>query len=162
MLSKKKIKKCPFCGGEAKLRKHNRTIIEMEKKRNCYVYCVECGARAERFVYEDFAGPRYFHDKAIEAWNERQQEANKWIPCSEQLPDEHDSMFAELKGTDKWNDAMFEKISDDVNVTVEYGSGKRKTMTLHTVDGNWKTDRIVNFKVIAWQPLPESYKEESQ
>lgn len=80
-----------------------------------------------------------------------------WIACEDRLPEEHDSMFAKLKGTAKWNEAMFEKISEDVNVTVEYENGKRKTMTLHTVDGKWKTDRIVKFKVIAWQPLPEPY-----
>lgn len=53
---------------------------------------------------------------------------------------------------------MFEKRSDDVNVTVEFEDGKRKTMTLHTCDGKWMTAlRIVKFKVIAWQPLPEPY-----
>ena len=83
-----------------------------------------------------------------------------WIPCSERLPEEHDSMFAKLKGTDKWSDAMFEKISDDVNATVEFEDGTRKTMTLHTKDGKWNTqNRIFKFNVIAWQPLPEPYKE---
>lgn len=81
----------------------------------------------------------------------------EWIACEDRLPEEHDSMFAKLKGTAKWNEAMFEKISEDVNVTVEYENGKRKTMTLHTIDGKWKTDRIVKFKVIAWQSLPEPY-----
>lgn len=85
---------------------------------------------------------------------------NKWVYCGDgnNLPEEHDSMFVDLKGTDKWNDAMFEKISDYVNVTVEFENGQRKTMTLHTIDGKWKTDRIVKFKVIAWQPLPEPYR----
>lgn len=79
-----------------------------------------------------------------------------WISCKERLPEEHESMFSKFKGTNKWNDAMFEKISDEVNVTVEFEDGKRKTMTLQTCDGKWRTDmRIVKFKVIAWQPLPE-------
>jgi len=83
-----------------------------------------------------------------------------WIPCSERLPKEHDSMFSKLKGTDKWNNAMFEKISDEVNVTVEFEDGQRTTKTLHTIDGKWSGgDRGVQFKVIAWQPLPESYNE---
>ena len=82
-----------------------------------------------------------------------------WIPCSERLPEEHETMFAKLKGTDKWDSAMPEKISDDVNVTVEFEDGTRKTMTLHTNDGKWNTNyRIVKFNVIAWQPLPEPYK----
>ena len=84
---------------------------------------------------------------------------NGWIPCSSgKMPEEHDSIFAKAKGTDKWYDAMFEKISDDVNVTVEFEDGTRKTMTLHTNDGKWNTNnRIVKFNVIAWQPLPEPY-----
>ena len=90
-----------------------------------------------------------------------QSRAGRWIPCGERMPEEHDSMFAKYKGTDKWNDAMFEKISDNVNVTVEFEDGKRKTMTLHTCDGKWMTDiRIVKFEVIAWQPLPEPYNGE--
>jgi len=78
-----------------------------------------------------------------------------WIMCGDKLPEEHDSMFAKLKGTNKWNNAMFGKISDDVNVTVEFDDGKRKTMTLHTIDGKWKWKTPIKCKVIAWQPLPE-------
>lgn len=84
-----------------------------------------------------------------------------WILCEDMLPEEHESMFAKFKGTDKWNSSMFERSSDDVNVTVEFEDGQRKTMTLHTCDGNWMTDlRILKFKVVAWQPLPEPYKGE--
>lgn len=86
-----------------------------------------------------------------------------WTPCSERLPEEHETMFAKLKGTDKWDSAMPEKISDDVNVTVEFEDGKRKTKTMHTIDGKWKTDiNIVKFKVIAWQPLPEPYQQKGE
>lgn len=84
-----------------------------------------------------------------------------WIYCGDgkNLPDEHDSIFAQFKGTDKWSNAMFEKISDDVNATVEFEDGKRKTKTLNTIDGKWNEgNRGVKFKVIAWQPLPEPYK----
>lgn len=88
------------------------------------------------------------------------KEQRDWIMCSERLPEEHDSIFAKFKGTDKWNDFMFEKTSDEVNATVEFEDGKRKTMTLYTIDGKWKTGiRSVKFKVIAWQPLPDSCKD---
>lgn len=80
----------------------------------------------------------------------------RWIPCSERMPPERESIFAKFKGTDKWSNSMFESMSDDVNVTVEYENGERRTMTLHTVDGRWSLgQRIKKFKVIAWQPLPE-------
>lgn len=88
-----------------------------------------------------------------------EQQNNGWIPCSERLPEEHDSIFAEYKGNDKWRSGMFEKSSDDVNATIEYKNGTRKTKTIHTVDGVWKIDSIVKGEVIAWQPLPTPYKE---
>lgn len=82
-----------------------------------------------------------------------------WIPVEERMPEERDSMFATLKGTDKWSKGMFEKISDDVNVTVEYEDGTRKTISAHTLDGQWKLpSRILKQKVIAWCPYPEPYK----
>ena len=86
-----------------------------------------------------------------------------WIPVSERLPEEHDSIFARFKGTDTWNDALFEKTSDEVNVTIEYDDGSRKTTTSYTLDGVWeieKRQRVAKRKVIAWKPLPEPYKGE--
>lgn len=84
-----------------------------------------------------------------------------WIPVEERLPKEHDSIFAKWKGTDKWSKSMFEKTSGDVNVTVEYEDGKRKTITAHTVDGKWMLpNRIIKQKVIAWRPLPDPYHPE--
>lgn len=92
---------------------------------------------------------------------ERAKKVGEWIPVSERLPKERDSIFKKVKGTDKWSNAMFEGISDDVNVTVEYEDGTRKTMTSHTLDGIWKCEKDMGIKrkVIAWQPLPEPYKE---
>lgn len=87
---------------------------------------------------------------------------NGWIPISERLPKEHASVFAKFKGTDKWNNAMFEKISDIVNVTVVDESGEGVTTHAHLVDGKWSCDLLkVNkaYRITAWQPLPEPYKE---
>lgn len=85
-----------------------------------------------------------------------------WIPCSSgKMPMEHDSIFANYKGTRKWNDCMFEKISDEVNVTVADENGNGTTTHAHTVDGKWECDLLKcnkTYKVIAWQPLPQPYK----
>ncbi|MEF2781831.1 MAG: hypothetical protein U0N20_01895 [Clostridium sp.] len=89
---------------------------------------------------------------------ENMPKVNNWIPVEVAMPPEHDSMFAKLKGTDKWADAMFEKISDDVNVTIEFEDGKRITRTMHTIDGEWKGNYFQKFKVVAWMPLPEKYE----
>lgn len=37
------------------------------------------------------------------------EKENGWTPVSERLPEEHDSIFAKLKGTDNWKRGMFEK-----------------------------------------------------
>lgn len=85
----------------------------------------------------------------------------QWIPCSERLPEERESVFKKFKGTSKWCEAMFEGISDDVNVTVEFEDGTRTTKVSHTLDGKWKCEKDygIKMKVIAWKPLLEPYKE---
>ena len=40
---------------------------------------------------------------------EHDEKENGWIPVSERLPEEHDSIFAKFKGTDNWKRGMFEK-----------------------------------------------------
>lgn len=93
---------------------------------------------------------------------EDEEEHGGWIPCSERMPEERDSMFARWKGTDKWNEGMFEKISATVIAIVEYSNGERTAAPACTRDGKWRCDRIIggNGKVIAWSPLPEPFKEE--
>lgn len=82
-----------------------------------------------------------------------------WIPVNECMPKEYDSIFAKFKGTEKWVNGMAEKISDDVNVTVEYENKAKKVKTLHTCDGKWQIgNSLLGFKVIAWQPLPTAYE----
>lgn len=89
-----------------------------------------------------------------------EQKEKDWILTNERMPDERDSMFAKFKGTDKWKDGMFEKISQNVIVTVKYDNGERRTDVAHTVDGRWKLEiRILNAEVIAWKEMPEPYKE---
>lgn len=87
--------------------------------------------------------------------------SNDWIPVEERLPEEHDSIFAKFKGTNKWGNAMFEKRSDEVNVTYKLEDGTRKTGTSYTLDGKWKIEKengAIKRKIVAWRPLPEPYK----
>lgn len=86
----------------------------------------------------------------------------KWIPVSERLPEEHDSIFAKLYGTDKWNDALWRTRSKEVLVTLEYEDGIRTVKSSHTTDGKWSIEKkttLSKFKVVAWMELPEPYKE---
>lgn len=89
-------------------------------------------------------------------------ESFEWIPISEKLPDEHDSIFARLYGTDKWDDAFWRTKSKEVLVTIEYEDGTRIVKSSHTTDGKWALEKratLREFKVVAWMPLPEPYKE---
>ena len=105
------------------------------------------------------ANHNYEHKHFIDLIN-RQPQISTWISVSERMPDEHDSIFIRFKGANKWRDAMFENVSDDVNVTIEFEDGTRKTMTTHTTDGKWKLDTLMKCRVIAWKPLPEPWEEQ--
>lgn len=86
-----------------------------------------------------------------------------WIPVEERLPEEHSSIFAKFKGTTKWNNAMFETCSNEVNITIEDDEGKSVTDHAHTNDGKWKCDLLrlnPQYHVTAWRPLPEPYRPE--
>ena len=83
-----------------------------------------------------------------------------WIRCDVKMPEERDSIFAQFKGTDKWKNSMFERMSEFVNATVEFEDGTRMVKTLHTVDGKWHMGSgFLKYKVIAWQPLPSPFQE---
>ena len=85
----------------------------------------------------------------------------EWIPVTERLPEERDSLFAKLKGTSKWSVGMFEKMSDTVMTTVELEDGAKKVMSTCTFDGKWiLEDKAIKKKVIAWMPLPEPYEDD--
>ena len=85
---------------------------------------------------------------------ERKKE--KWIPCSERLPDEKDAGILKKLG--------IEKRSEDVLATVEV-KGERMTVTTCTYDGKWEWDMkyaFPDYKVIAWMPLPEPFRGEKE
>lgn len=89
------------------------------------------------------------------------EKENGWIPVTERMPKEHDSIFAKFKGTNNWSKSMFERTSYKVIVTVKYADGTLLTETAHTTDGKWKlTHPTFNGTVIAWKPLPEPYNED--
>lgn len=91
-------------------------------------------------------------DMAISAMEKQEQDG--WIPCSVRLPKEKDAGILKKLGTDKR--------SDYVLATVEV-KGERMTVTACTYDGKWDWNMkyaFPDYKVIAWQPLPEPYTEE--
>ena len=88
-------------------------------------------------------------------------QSDKWISVDDAMPAEKNSIFAKLKGTDKWDSVMWEKTSGEVIVCIEFEDGTRKTTVAKTHDGSWKLDMaILKRKVTHWMPLPELPEEE--
>lgn len=92
---------------------------------------------------------------------EQDEKENGWIPVSERMPEEHDSIFAKFKGTDNWKRGMFEKTSKYVIATTVFDDGTVLVEQAHTTDGIWKTDKkVLGGTVVAWMDYPEPYKED--
>ena len=90
----------------------------------------------------------------------KQPKVCEWIPVSERLPEEHDSIFAKLYGTDKWTSALWRTTSNIVIATIKYNDGTVIVEEAFTHDGEWTVEKKkINCKVIAWMPLPKPYKE---
>lgn len=130
------------------------SVFEKMKRRIMMVANEACGYTAMTRVVSEAELKDIINDVAAE-YN------NGWIPCETEMPKEHDSIFARFKGTDRWNNAMFEKTSDVVNVTVSDGKGNSVSTHAHTTDGKWSCDLLganKSYRIVAWQPLPETYQ----
>ena len=107
--------------------------------REKMVYLVKNALRAYGKDLEEVVEPyEFIADFLIHSGVTMQE----WIPVTDRLPDEHESLFARYKGTDKWLNAMFMTISDPVIVCAEYENGKRIVKTANTVDGVWNVKDI--------------------
>ena len=85
-----------------------------------------------------------------------------WVKCSDRMPEEHDSIFAKLKGTDQWRSVMFEKSSDDVRIVEVFEDGTRRVYHSHTIDGKWDIEKQPMKRTVThWMPNPELPKEGS-
>lgn len=78
-----------------------------------------------------------------------------WIKCSDKMPDEAFSIFAGLKGTEKWRPAMFERSSEDVRIVEVFEDGTRHVYHSHTIDGVWEVERKIPKRTVThWMPNP--------
>ena len=140
------LKPCPFCGGTA--------TLKQDPTQSWYIECF-CGV---------FKGYYTKKQNAIDAWNRRATDANVgdgWISVKDELPEEHNSLFAKFYGTEKWRKGMFRKISNEVLVVLKFKDGSNRVTALKTHDGVWDLSSIYQADITHWQPLPAPPKGES-
>lgn len=85
-----------------------------------------------------------------------------WISVKDRLPSEHESIFAKMYGTDKWNSAMWRMESDRVLVTIQFPDGTRTVDKGKLQDGIWRTgvSPVLPQEVTHWALWPEPPKGE--
>ena len=118
----------------------------------------------ENNVYKDCGMvriPTVYYDQIMDALNEQEAaEPNEWIKCSDEMPEEQETIFAKFKGTDKWSPAMFARSSEDVRVVIVFADGTRRVSHSHTIDGKWECEKSpVKRTVTHWMPNPKLPKE---
>ena len=107
----------------------------------------------------------YISDAAQEALDylegyAKLEEENLWHDLRENpddLPEEHDSYFSKFYGTDKWQNSMFQKVSDNVIAAFGDNNGGIVCAEAHTIDGKWSARGSIvlsKFTVVAWRPIP--------
>lgn len=88
-------------------------------------------------------------------------DVQKWIPVTERLPEEHDSIFTKWYRTERWRPGMYCTVSNEVIACVEIGSRTRLVVEAHTKDGKWNVEGVFEGRrVTHWMPLPEPPKGE--
>ena len=123
--------------------------INMEKipEDDCFV---ECAAECNSMI-----------DAAIDAINAlpSAQPEQRWIPCSERLPEERDWYLGIFKEPDTgWiNPLPF--ICDYLLGTKTKATTKEGWILRDCTDREEYIDYYFNLECVAWMPLPEPYKE---
>ena len=110
--------------------------------------------REDRRKYPDLHQEYRFEDVR----NAELPESTGWVPCSKEMPEERESIFSSLYGTDRWRQSMFRTSSQYMFVTAENASGERYVTIAKARDGKWKLNYCAkDDKVIAWLKTPKAY-----
>ena len=83
---------------------------------------------------------------------------DRWISTEEAMPEEHDSIFAKFKGTDKWCNSFWEKNSNTVLVVLVNDEDNLVVGTGKTINGKWTTVPMTlkdRAHVVYWMPFPK-------
>lgn len=64
------LKPCPFCGGEARLKKHYRL------EQTWYVQCSKCGIKTKNSVQTPYESWKTTMNYPVRLWNRRVEDGN--------------------------------------------------------------------------------------
>lgn len=97
----------------------------------------------------EMLSPRWFAINEMLEIIKRQPEVGEWIPSSERLPEEKESVLVQWEKYDRY-----------LNITTTYLDvmwlDDAEEKVFETING------VPNGKVVAWQPLPEPWEGENE
>ena len=117
------LRPCPFCGDNQQL-----NYVELSNGLH-YIECVRCGAAPHKLGAWD-------RETAVKYWNS----VNRWIPCSERLPEKHVEVLAY---SPYWG-----------KIVVAMWGGE---FWLE----QWTDDDLEQSEISHWMPLPEPPEKEA-
>ena len=159
---------CENCYYQTKCsRVMNRDAADLIEQQAARIEELEANlAAAEEKAGKAEADANYAKDRLAQAIGEANQaKAEQWHDLTKKpddLPEEHDSYFSKFYGTDKWQNSMFQKVSDNVIAAFADNNGGIVCAEAHTIDGKWSARGSIvlsKFTVVAWRPIPTLPKE---
>ncbi len=137
-------------------------LVTTQTSKNLQRLAAMCGYRETGLVVDKLTREKMvsLHTQLPEknfGGSEDMEDKIMWVSVHDRLPPEHDSIFKRLVAANKWSDAMFRTISDDVIVAVKFDDGTRKTGIARTKDGMWSGLPAIGRPVVThWAFLPEA------
>ena len=121
-----------------------KILEKFDAKKQYFQKFYEADGKTEEDEYINKATQLAFDDAKNIVQEVAEEYNNGWIACSERLPEEPEEGLTDLDECDEYI-AMIENA--DIPTALNYAG-----------NGEWYRDGEF-YKVIAWQPLPEPYKE---
>ena len=113
---------------------HNQIITDMENETMKMLMCYQIHVDKEELL----KALKYDREQYEKGYQDGLN-ADKWIPCSERLPEEYKFVLCTEKGTRELYIGWVMDVED--------------------VGNRWFDSEGFSMDVVAWQPLPEPYKE---
>ena len=134
----------------------NKVVEELEElKMRYFLTIANTGDEKSDFAYENVGNAL---DKAIEIVKQEAEQCNNgWIACSERLPEESGYYLVTYHD---WSDGNFLPKYDDTYVRrLHYQINEHFVGWNYPKNVDDRAENDCHKEVIAWQPLPEPFKE---